>query len=424
MSSELQPPPSPQSRTPVETKPEPAAPPQRRRQWLPPGIWPPPAAARRFWPLAALLLLAAAAIPIWRAVSHGSEAPAATANTAAAPQPVTVAPVAREDLYTEVPIPAEFRPYQEVELHAKVSGYVQEMKVDFGDRVKAGQLLATLDVPELKDELDRALSAQRKAEADYSDAHAMYTRLFGVQQQNAQLVPQQDVDNAAAKDHMTEAAIAEAKADVEKYQTMLAYTRITAPFDGVITRRYVDTGALIQAGTASETQSLPLVRVSDNYHLRLDFPVSVDYVKDVRVGDRVDIQVESLDGKMLKGTITRTESRVNSDTRTMMTEIEVPNPNLELVPGMYAEVLLRAQTRQHALAVPIDALPPGQSAIAYVVNDRNEIEERPVTTGLETPTRFEIVSGLHEGERVLTSSRSLVKPGQKVEPVFGSLAQQ
>jgi len=382
---------------------------------------------RRVWPFVALFLLAAVSIPLWRSLNHGREIPAtsrASTSPASTLQPVAVAKVTREDLFTEVPIPAEFRPYQEVDLHAKVSGYVLEMKVDFGDRVKAGQLLATLDVPELKDELDRALSAKRKAEADYADAHAMYTRLFGVQQQNEQLVPQQDVDNAAAKDHMTEAAIAEAKADVEKYQTMLAYTRITAPFDGVITHRYVDPGALIQAGTASETQSLPVVRVSDNYHLRLDFPVSVEYVKDVRVGDPVEVRVESLGGMMLTGTITRTESRVNSETRTMMTEIEVPNPKLELVPGMYAEVLLKAQRRLQALAVPIDALPPGQSATAYLVNERNEIEERPVTIGLETPTRCEVLSGLREGERVLTSSRSLVKPGQKVEPVFGSLAQQ
>lgn len=386
-------------------------------------FWPRPATVRRAWPLAVLLLLAAASIPAWRALNRANES--ASSHPAMAPQPVAVAKVTREDLYTEVPIPAEFRPYQEVELHAKVSGYVQEMKVDFGDRVKAGQLLATLDVPELKDELDRALSAKQKAEADYADAHAMYTRLFGVQQQNVQLVPQQEVDNAAAKDRMTEAAIAEAKADVEKYRTMLAYTRIMAPFDGVITRRYVDPGALIQAGTTSETQSLPVVRVSDNYHLRLDFPVSVEYVKDVRIGDPVDVRVESLGGKTLSGTITRAELRVNSDTRTMITEIEVPNPTLELVPGMYAEVMLKAQHHAQALAVPIQALPPGQSATAYVVNEQNEIEERPVTLGLETPTQCEVVSGLREGERVLVGTRSVVKPGQKVEPkLIGALAQQ
>ena len=119
------------------------------------------------------------------------------------------------------------------------------------------------------------------------------------------LVAQQDLDTAEAKDRSTFAAIAATKADVEKFQTLCAYTNITAPFDGVITKRYADPGALIQAGTASDTQSMPLVRVSDNYLLRLDFPVDLPYVKDVHVGDAVDVQVDSWAGKL-----SRARSRV------------------------------------------------------------------------------------------------------------------
>ena len=183
-----------------------------------------------------------------------------------------MARVTRQDLYNEVTFPAEFRPYVEVELHAKVSGYVREMKVDFGDRVKAGQLLATLEVPELHDELHNAIATQQKAEADYTNAHLIYMRLAAVNKDHPNLVAQQDLDTAEAKDRTTSAAIAATRADVEKYQTLVAYTRITAPFDGVVTKRYADPGALIQAGTTSDTQSMPLVRVSDNYLLRLDFP--------------------------------------------------------------------------------------------------------------------------------------------------------
>ena len=210
---------------------------------------------------------------------------------------------------------------------------------------------------------------------------------------------------------------------MEKYQTLVEYTRITAPFDGVVTKRYADPGALIQAGTASDTQSLPLVRVSDNYLLRLDFPVDVPYVKDVRVGDSVEVRVESLGGKAFTGTITRSTLKVNEDTRTMMTEIEVPNPKLEIVPGMYARVVLKVQRRPHVLTIPIQAVPPGYGANVYVVNDQHQIEERPVTLGLETPTEYEVTSGLKEGELVLVGSRSQVQPGQKVEPkVVASLA--
>ena len=150
----------------------------------------------------------------------------------------------------------------------------------------------------------------------------MFTRLQGVNQQHPNLVAQQDLDTAQAKDESATAAIAAAKADVERYQTLVSYTRITAPFDGVVTHRYADPGALIQAGTASDTQSLPLVRVSDNYLLRLDIPVQVEYVQDVHVGDAVDVRVDSLSGRKFTGKITRFTDKVDEDTRTMITEIE------------------------------------------------------------------------------------------------------
>lgn len=366
------------------------------------------------WRLAAVLLVAAVAVPIWRATT-GHAKPQLLPTPPALPV-VAAARVERKDLYNEVTIPAEFRPYAEVELHAKVSGYVQQMYVDFGDHVKAGQLLAKLEVPEAKDELDRAQAALQRAQADYQDAHLIYTRLLGVNAQNPNLIAQQELDSAEAKDHTTEAAIAAAKAEVEKDQTLLDYTRITAPFDGVITRRYVDPGALIQAGTTSDTQSLPLVRVSDNYRLRLDFPVSLPYVKDTHVGDPVEIRVESLGGETFNGVITRTTDRVEEQTRTMTTEIEVPNPTLKLVPGMYATVVLKVERHPDALAIPTEAVPAAQKSSVYLIDAERHIEERPVTLGLETPTSYEVLAGLKEGDLVLIGSWSQVKLGQTVEP--------
>jgi RND family efflux transporter MFP subunit len=328
---------------------------------------------------------------------------------------VAVAKVDREDLYREVTIPAEFRPYVEVELHAKVSGYVDQMNVDFGDRVKAGQLLATLEVPELSDELHNAMAAVQKAEADHADAHLIYTRLVGVNQQQPNLVAQQDLDTAEARDHATAAAIDAAKADVAKYQTLLAYTRITAPFDGVITWRYADPGALIEAGTASATQAKSLLRISDNYRLRLDFPVSVEYVKDIHLGNKVDVRVESLGGKTFTGTISRFTTRVSEDTRTMITELEVLNPDLEIDPGMYATVAFKAETRPQSLAIPIQASVSGGATTVLIVNANHEIEERPVTLGLETSSKYEVVSGLQEGDLVMLGNPAQLRPGQKVE---------
>ena len=419
MSTELPQPPNP---------PAPAAPPPPHPAEPPPA--PLPAVLRRAkvlprwldWRVGSVLVLALISIPIWRAVTPHAKAH----NTPlfAPVQTVAVARVGREDLYNKVTMYAEFRPYTEVELHAKVSGYLQEINVDIGDKVKAGQLLARLEIPELKSELDRAVAAQKRAEADYKDAHLVYTRLQSVDKTNPNLVAQQELDAAEAKDSIADASRASAKAEVEKYQTLMAYTKIIAPFDGVVTCRYADPGSLIQAGTASDTQARPLVRLSDNYHLRLDFPVSVAYVKDIRLGDTVEVRVDSLGGETFKGIISRYTGKVEETTRTMITEIQVPNPNLELLPGMYATLGLKVQQRPHALALPTEALSTDKKKTVYVVNGEQEIEERPVTTGLETPDHYEVLSGLHEGDLVMIGNRSQVKPGQKVEPKLGPIARQ
>jgi RND family efflux transporter MFP subunit len=327
-----------------------------------------------------------------------------------------VAKVTREDLYKEVNIAAEFRPYVEAVLHSKVTGYVSNVDVDFGDKVKTGQILATIEVPELQDELDNAEAAKAKAEADHTNADLIYARLTAVNQDHPNLVAQQDLDTASANDRTTQAATAAANAEVEKYQTLIGYTKIVAPFDGVVTRRYADPGALIQAGTGSEANSMPVVRVSDNYHLRLDFPVTVDYVKDVHVGAPVQVRVESLDGRTFTGNITRFTSDVDDTTRTMITEVEVTNADLALVPGMYATVSLKVENHPGALAVPVQAVNGGKVPTVTVVNPEDKIEVRTVTLGLETPDKDEVLSGLHEGELVVIGDHSGFQPGQKVKP--------
>ena len=353
-------------------------------------------------------------VAFWTA--HHAHAQSSASATAAVTPTAGVAKVTREDLFKEVAISAEFRPFQEVDLHAKVSGYVSKINVDFGDKVKAGQLMAILEVPELQDELVNARAMEQKAEADYTNAHLIYTRLKSINKDHPNLVAEQDLDTAEANDLAAAAAIAAAKADVEKYQTMIGYTQITAPFDGVVTHRYADPGTLIQAGTASDTQALPLVRVSDNYLLRLDFPVTVDYVKDIRLGDPVAVRVDSLDGKTFTGKISRFTDHVDENTRTMTTEIEVTNPELKLVPGMYATVVLKVEKRPQVLAVPIEAVVGNKPPMVYVVNQDNQIEEHTVTLGLETPDKYEVLSGLHEGDLVVVGNGSKLQAGQKVEP--------
>ncbi|MFI5336314.1 MAG: efflux RND transporter periplasmic adaptor subunit [Opitutales bacterium] len=326
---------------------------------------------------------------------------------------VAVALVSRADLYKELTVQAEFRPYQEIDLHAKASGYLRQINVDIGDSVKAGDLIGILEVPELEDDLARAVAAQQRAEADFKEAHLNYARLQSVSQSRPNLVAQQDLDTAEGKDSAMAAAVAAAQAETRKYRTLAEYTRITAPFNGVITKRYADPGALIQAGISSDTQTKPLIRLSENDRLRLDFPVSASYAEEMKVGDPVEIHLDAVTAP-LTGVISRFSRRITMETRTMETEVEVPNPDLKLIPGMYATVVLRLQRRPQTLAIPVEAVSGSAHPTVYLVNRNQEIEERPVELGLETPAKYEVLSGLHEGDRVMIGNRSQVHPGQKV----------
>jgi RND family efflux transporter MFP subunit len=341
----------------------------------------------------------------------------ASAQTTVASQApaVAVVRVDREDLYREITIPAEFRSYSEIDLHAKVSGYVKQIYVDIGDKVKPGQLLALLELPELQDELDRAIAARQRAAADYKDAHLAYTRMIEVNKEHPNLIAQQDLDSAEAKDAAAHGNLAGAESDVQRYRTLWGYTRITAPFGGVITKRYADPGALIQAGTASQTQSMPLVRLSDNNLLRLDFPVSVDYVRGIKLDESISVTVASLGSRHFAGKIARFSNKIDDSTRTMTVEMEVPNPQLDLLPGMYANVSLRVDEHTNALAIPVEALAPGSQTV-LVVNPAHQVEERAVKLGIETASRYEVLSGLSDGDLVIVGNPGQVSAGQKVEP--------
>lgn len=363
---------------------------------------------------------------------------------------VAVTKVVRADLSQTLRIAAEFRPFQEIDVHAKVAGFVKHIYVDVGDRVKTGQTLAVLEVPELQDELNQVAAAMRqseqqvdqaqhelrRAQANYTVAHLTSGCLDSVMKTQPGLIAQQDVDDALGKDQAADAGVEAAKAGLaaarehlqettanrERVQALFDYTKITAPFDGVVTARYADTGAMLAAGTSSEKQALPLVRLSQNGLLRLDIPVPETDVPAVRLGKTVSVEVQALH-RTFAGVVARFADKVDDATRTMMTEVDVPNPRLELVPGMYAYVSFPVIESKNALAVPIQAVSrEGNKATAYRVDGNRRIEVVPVTIGLETRSRLEIVSGLSEGDQVVVGNTSQLRPGQVVEPKLAELS--
>ena len=388
------------------------------------------------------------AVLLFAAGCSRTEAVAAAAGTEPVPT-VAVAKASLQDLSRGLVLTAEFQPFQEIDVMAKVAGYVKQINVDMGDRVHQGQVLATLEVPEMADELTKAAASVdrnsaevalardelHRAESAHEMSHLSYIRLAAVSESKPGLVAQQEIDDAHSRDLVAEAQVAAAKSAISaageqvqvskaehaRLKTLYNYTVVTAPFAGVITKRYADTGSMIQAGTASQTQAMPLVRLSENSLLRLILPVPESAVPQIRVRQSVEVRVPSLH-RSFHGLVARFADKVQLDTRTMPTEVDVPNPGLILVPGMYAEVDLRLQQRKSALSVPVTAIggPDGAPGV-YLVGSGGRIEERPVRTGLETADRVEILSGLEVGDLVVIGNRNELKPGERVRPKITEL---
>jgi RND family efflux transporter MFP subunit len=357
---------------------------------------------------------------------------------------VPVVKAARENLSNDLVLTAEFIPYQEIDVMSKVAGYIKAIRVDIGDRVREGDAIATLEVPEMQDELNKAASSIQAAESQiasandeltrsksaYDIAHLSYSRILDVSKKEPGLVPQQQVDEAHSHDLQAEAQVSGAqsllkeagqRADVTRgelarLKTMFKYTSITAPFDGVITKRYANVGSMIQAGTSSQTQAMPVVRLSQNNLLRLIVPVPESSVPGVHKGQAAVVNVPVLH-RTFSGSVTRFADKVQMTTRTMDTEVDVSNPKLILVPGMYAEVVLNIDRRDHTLAVPLDAVEgTGSASTAYTVDGSGAIAIVRVTTGIRNAQSVEILSGLADGQEVITGRHAGLRAGQKVQP--------
>ena len=364
--------------------------------------------------------------------------------------PVAVAKTMRSNLSNTLDIASEFEPYQEINVYAKVSGYIQKLEVNWGTHVKQGQVLAVLEIPELQQQLQLDESTVKRGEQDlaraneelmrakstYNVAHLTFTRLAGVQKTRPELVAQEEVDVAQGKDQEasagvsaaedsvagSEQALVGAKAAYEKDKAMYGYARITAPFDGVVTEIDAYTGALLPAGTSSNKGDEALCHLAQDRLLRLVIPVPESAVPTIKIGGTVELRVPVLD-KTFQGTVARVSDQVDLSTRTMRTEIDVPNPHLEIVPGMYAEASLVLKQRPGALSVPVQAIDHQEGGATVLLVDReDQVQERAVQLGIETADRVEVLSGLNENDLVVIGNRSQLHPGMKVQPKLASNA--
>lgn len=368
----------------------------------------------------------------------------AVESAGASLRPVAVALVTRGPVVNSLTLSGTFRPYQQVDVHAKVAGFIQKIFVDVGDHVKTGQVLAILEVPELsaqvagakadlrrdQDAVRRAQSEIQRAESTNAAYHAAYSRLKQASESRPGLIADQELDDSMAKDKETtaqiesaRAALAEsesqlvaARADLDRLSALESYAHITAPFAGVVTKRYADTGALIQAGTASETQSMPVVQLAEWSKLRLVVPVPESAVPQLQLGTTVRVHVSAMN-RDFEGHVARFADALNDETRTMHTEIDVENSDGTLKEGMYAEAKIVLKQRNDALTIPIQAVQRNNSGgTVLIVDAQGRVEERQVKLGAESSDRIEIVTGLAEKERVVIGNRGEFRPGEQVRP--------
>jgi RND family efflux transporter MFP subunit len=370
-------------------------------------------------------------------------------NSAAAAASIPTARVAtaqRGNMSRVLTLAGQFQPYQMVDVHPKVSGYMRKINVDIGDIVKQGQTLAILEVPELKaqlqqtvfeiaqskDEITRAQHEIGSAEATHAALHSAYERLQEAAKGHPGLIAQQELDDARAKDLSSQAQVDSAKAamaaaqqhmgsaqsDNQRVQALHDYTKVVAPIDGVVVWRYADTGALIQGGTNSNNSDLPIVRLSQSQLLRLRVPVPEDDVRFVHDGDTLSVRVDSIN-RSFTGKIVRFTRDVNFETRTMETEIDVQNRDLSISPGMYANTMLELSERQNVVTIPIEALvlTGGQNTV-YALDNSNRVQIRNVNIGLEGQKLVEIAGGLERGDRVIVGGQENYRQGEEISPLL------
>ncbi|MHB2008792.1 MAG: efflux RND transporter periplasmic adaptor subunit [Acidobacteriaceae bacterium] len=394
---------------------------------------------------AVLVVVAMVAVAaIWfvfdRRGGEPADAASTSMNDAAS---AAVATVQLRPAESSVTVPGVFQAYQDVLVHAEVTGYIKDIFVDIGDRVHTGEVLAILDVPQLNAQVDAAKAAVlrdrseiertrhdvSRAMAIHTALHSEYARLKNAAATMPGLVAQQDLDNKQAADLSSEAQIDAAKssyaaaqekmsedaATLEHYKALQAYSYVRAPFDGVVTFRYADTGALIAAGTDESKNAMPIVRLAQSGLLRLRMPVPESDADYMKIGGPAVVQVQAT-GETINTKIVRFTRSMDRSTRTMLTEVDIPNPDLHLAPGMYADTTFPLKSAGNAMMAPIDAIVEGDQPYVLIADDTNHVVKSPVVLGIQGTNYYQIVSGVKVGDRVIVGNQSDYQPGQAVTP--------
>ncbi len=310
----------------------------------------------------------------------------------------------RGEIVRRVTLPGNVMAYQEARLYARVSGYLKTISVDKGDRVKEGDLLAQMEVPEMQADLSKA-----RAEAEAAQLESR--RVSEAQKKAPNLVMPQTTDAAKAKADV-------ARAEVERIETLLSYAKITAPFSGVVTKRWVDPGALIPAATSSSsTKHAAVLTLMDFHTVRIDVAIPEPEAPLAKKNLPAKVTVSELPGRTFDGTITRFSYALDESTKTMTTEIDIPNPDLELRPGMWATVEIALQKKENALLLPAEALVTEKAKSSVFIVREGEAQKVSVTTGFDDGVNVEILKGVAPNDAVIVAGKQSVTDGEQVQAI-------
>jgi membrane fusion protein (multidrug efflux system) len=336
-------------------------------------------------------------------------------SAASSPPSVSVVRPERGAMTRSITLPGDLVGLYESALHAKVTGYLKTIRVDKGDWVKKGEVLAEIEVPELEQKLQRA-------RASLAVRRGTYERLRRVWQTDPRLVAREDVDIAQGQ-------FEEAKAEMEELEALVGYTHIVAPFDGVVTARFVDPGALIQAsghGGSSEMEgsspgkgnNVPIVTVSDIDTLRVYVYVPEEETSLIKAGMPVTLRLREFPGREFRASVTRFATALDLSTRTMLVEADIENQKHELYPGMYADVVIELARHDSALKLPASAVGgSGDASFVFVVRE-GRLAKIPVSVGFTNEGKVEIASGLAGDESVVGTVTPALTEGEAVHAVL------
>ena len=325
------------------------------------------------------------------------------------PLEVTAVHPLRGEIYRYINLPGEVRPLYQVTLFAKVDGYLDTLTVDKGDSVKAGDLIADIDVPQLRANLVKYKAEVELAEAEFKQISEAPTNHLT----NASPSELQEGQNRIS---VAKGKLDVAKANLQYTESMLSYARVTAPFDGIITKRYVDPGAYIPVPNAADTpEAAAIVNLTDFKTLRLQVAVPETEVPHIKLGQPIRWTTDDYPGKAFDGTVTRAYWALEAATRTMLTEVQMTNFEMLLRPGMLVNAKIGLEKKEDALLLPAGAVLKEKTGTFVFIVDGSKARKEAVQTGFNDGTNIEIVTGIQSTNLAILPAQQPLRDNQPIK---------